>query len=126
MEQPDRRGFLRALGGGFAAFALDPERALWVPGKKLISIAAPRVAKADWIPLTSQVSVGDIVKIGGLPHEYREYRVTAVSQSSAFFGLSDAEMARLSRKERYWGQRFAIIHDLSPEARYRSAFPPSP
>lgn len=37
----NRRGFF----GAFAAFAatatLDPERLLWVPGKKLISIPAP-------------------------------------------------------------------------------------
>jgi len=29
----ERRGFLRLLGLGAAAFALDPERALWVPGR---------------------------------------------------------------------------------------------
>ncbi len=33
-----RRGFLSLLGGAAAALVLDPERALWVPGKKLISI----------------------------------------------------------------------------------------
>lgn len=37
-----RRGFLGVLAG--AAFALDPERALWVRGAKLISVpAASRV-----------------------------------------------------------------------------------
>lgn len=40
MAVTSRRAFLAAIA---AAFALDPERALWVPGKKLISIAAPRV-----------------------------------------------------------------------------------
>lgn len=34
----NRRGFLAALAG---AFVVDPERALWVPGKKLISIPKP-------------------------------------------------------------------------------------
>jgi hypothetical protein len=34
-----RRGFLAALGGA----ALDPERLLWIPGRKLISIPRPRV-----------------------------------------------------------------------------------
>lgn len=34
----NRRGFLAALT---AAFVVDPERLLWVPGKKLISIAKP-------------------------------------------------------------------------------------
>ena len=34
----NRRGFFAALSG----FALDPERLLWTPGKKLISIPKPR------------------------------------------------------------------------------------
>jgi hypothetical protein len=36
-----RRGFLGLLGGAAAELVFDPERALWVPGKKLISIPAP-------------------------------------------------------------------------------------
>lgn len=36
----NRRGFLSALAG---ALAIDPERALWAPGKKLISVPAPNV-----------------------------------------------------------------------------------
>jgi hypothetical protein len=35
----NRRGFIAALAGAFVA---DPEKLLWVPGKKLISIPAPR------------------------------------------------------------------------------------
>lgn len=38
-----RRAFLASLG---AAFALDPERALWVPGAKTISVPAPRVTRS--------------------------------------------------------------------------------
>jgi hypothetical protein len=34
----NRRAFLASVA---AALVLDPERALWVPGKKLISIPAP-------------------------------------------------------------------------------------
>jgi hypothetical protein len=34
----NRRGFLGALAGLVGAAALDPERALWVPGAKVISI----------------------------------------------------------------------------------------
>ncbi len=34
----NRRGFLGALLGAAAGAAYDPERALWVPGAKLISI----------------------------------------------------------------------------------------
>jgi hypothetical protein len=39
-EGPSRRGFLGALLGAVAGAALDPERALWIPGKKTISIPA--------------------------------------------------------------------------------------
>jgi len=38
MPSLSRRGFFGLLGGAAAAIALDPEKALWVPGKKLISI----------------------------------------------------------------------------------------
>jgi hypothetical protein len=37
----NRRGFLGLLGGGATALALDPERLLWVPGAKTISIPRP-------------------------------------------------------------------------------------
>lgn len=36
----NRRGFLGALGAAIAGATLDPERALWVPGRKLISVPA--------------------------------------------------------------------------------------
>ncbi len=35
----NRRGFLGAI---IAGLAFDPERLLWVPGKKLISVPKPR------------------------------------------------------------------------------------
>lgn len=38
----NRRGFLGMLAAAIAGATLDPERLLWEPGKKLISIAAPR------------------------------------------------------------------------------------
>ena len=38
----NRRGFISAMMGGFVA---DPERLLWVPGKKLISIPANRLKR---------------------------------------------------------------------------------
>lgn len=34
----DRRGFLKAFGLSAAAFVLDPEMLLWVPGRKSIFI----------------------------------------------------------------------------------------
>ncbi|MES2137021.1 MAG: hypothetical protein V4502_08185 [Pseudomonadota bacterium] len=40
----NRRGFLAALVAAPAALAFDPERALWVPGRKLISVSPARVS----------------------------------------------------------------------------------
>lgn len=39
----NRRGFLSLFGIGAAVAAIDPERLLWTPGRKLISIPAVRV-----------------------------------------------------------------------------------
>ena len=40
----DRRGFLSFLGAAVAGATLDPERLLWKPGAKLISIPAASVS----------------------------------------------------------------------------------
>ncbi len=37
----DRRGFLAGIGAAIGGAFLDPERALWIPGKKVFSIPAP-------------------------------------------------------------------------------------
>lgn len=42
-----RRAFLSSLIGAGVAAAVDPEKLLWEPGKKLISIPARRVTIAD-------------------------------------------------------------------------------
>lgn len=42
---PTRRGFLASLA---AAMVIDPERLLWVPGKKMISIARPPIREVTW------------------------------------------------------------------------------
>lgn len=42
-----RRGFLASVA---AALTLDPERALWVPGKKLISIPKPIAFDPTFVP----------------------------------------------------------------------------
>jgi len=39
----NRRGFLTAIAAAVAGSTIDPERLLWVPGRKLISI--PREAR---------------------------------------------------------------------------------
>ena len=45
----NRRSFFATLAAGLAA-AADPERLLWVPGKKMISIPKPVHAGIVWIP----------------------------------------------------------------------------
>lgn len=56
----NRRAFLASVA---AALTLDPERLLWVPGKKLISVPAPRVEKRF-------LTVGDVITFGGDPQRY--------------------------------------------------------
>lgn len=50
----NRRGFLASM----AAFALDPERLVWTPDRKLISIPAPRVELVRSIALFRGVDLG--------------------------------------------------------------------
>jgi len=38
-----RRGFLGLFAGAIAGATLDPERALWIPGAKTISIPKPNL-----------------------------------------------------------------------------------
>jgi hypothetical protein len=47
----NRRGFFQMLAGVAAAGAVDPERLLWTPGKKLISIPAPAIRRVLWARL---------------------------------------------------------------------------
>ncbi len=51
----NRRCFLGALLG---TAALDPERLLWVPGRKLISIPPPPIATVP-VRLSEQLAVGN-------------------------------------------------------------------
>lgn len=62
-----RRGFIAAFA---AAVALDPEKLLWRPGEKLISIPAPR--------LPFYLEVGDVVTFAPWPERYI---VTAAARS---------------------------------------------
>lgn len=71
-----RRTFFASLA---AALVLDPERALWVPGKKMISVPKPPF-----------LAVGDIVAFGAWPGE--RYIVTAEARSIESIG--DARFAR--------------------------------
>src|SRR5258708_1680187 len=45
----NRRGFLESLTAALATATLDPERFLWGPGKRLISVAAPLAEAIEYI-----------------------------------------------------------------------------
>lgn len=55
-----RRGFLGSLAVAASAFALDPERALWVPGAKTISIPRPASVRLTRGP---EFKIGDTIMI---------------------------------------------------------------
>jgi hypothetical protein len=84
----NRRAFLAALAAGLV---LDPERLLYVPGKKLISIPKPRLGPLDSTVTVPFFNIGDIVTFAGrhavnpLTREeltdLQEYRVTHVYES---------------------------------------------
>jgi hypothetical protein len=52
-----RRGFLGALLGGAAALTLDPERLLWKPGAKLISIPNKRLVSGQITEIVQRFQV---------------------------------------------------------------------
>lgn len=58
-----RRGFFGLLAGAIAGATLDPDKLLWEPGRKLVSIPAPPpiTVPAIW----KGIEVGDIITIGG-------------------------------------------------------------
>ncbi len=62
----NRRGFLGSLAGFAAACTLDPERALWAPGAKTISVPKP--------PKLITFNVGDEITIEG------RYRVSPITR----------------------------------------------
>ena len=78
-----RRGFLAAIAASLVA---DPERLLWVPGKKKIFIPPQR--SIDLLPEPLVFHPGDIIKIQGVPGQYR---VTVVHPS----GRTIAELERV-------------------------------
>jgi hypothetical protein len=65
-----RRGLLGTLFGAASSAVLDPERALWQPGAKTISIPAPVVLKPIGF------TVGDVFTIDGV------YSINPITRSS--------------------------------------------
>lgn len=83
-----RRSFLAAIAAAFVA--PDPEKLLWQPGKKLISIPAPpRIALP--VPIAWQAITEDITS---LTDQWRRFEVTGY-----LVEFSDGSLARLSPRE---------------------------
>jgi hypothetical protein len=75
----NRRGFLGAIAAAVAGAALDPERALWVPGAKLYSVPAPVVAPVPSLTVVGAwFQVGDVLTFG---EDLTRYVVTGVERS---------------------------------------------
>lgn len=72
----NRRGFLSALISAGVAAAADPERLLWTPGKKLISIPAPQPIEILRIPDPLPFLIDDLFTLGS---DETIYRITSVA-----------------------------------------------
>lgn len=79
----NRRGFLAALGGAAAGLLVDPEKLLWKPGEKLISIPKPLVLPPPRIPQKQLFSVDfdipdQVLAFDSRESIYRRYIVPAM------------------------------------------------
>jgi hypothetical protein len=89
----NRRGFLSTLGLGFTSLALDPEKLLWVPGKKRIFI--PPTPASGWdkqfaVPIA--IALEDIKKdaygwVQLLPMRYTEMERGTQNAIRQIYGL---------------------------------------
>lgn len=78
MKKTSRRGFFGLLGAVAATAALDPERLLWVPGKKLISI--PSIVRVPAI-------LRDFNYFGGGVFSFTTGKMVSVGEEVAFTQL---------------------------------------
>lgn len=62
----NRRGFLSFLGAAITGATLDPERLLWRPGAKVISIASPSVAEPQHFIAGRDMEIGEVFTIAGI------------------------------------------------------------
>lgn len=85
----NRRSFLAALAGVAAAY--DPERLLWVPGVRTISI--PKPAPIEWLVCSSWQSVPDI--IGDLVDQDGEAQIDARYKGGRYY----VTLSNSNRKE---------------------------
>lgn len=86
-----RRAFLGLLAASFAGVALDPERALWVPGAKTIFLPAAKPV----LTTSSVLTAGDVFVIGGV---YALHPVTGYKTDhlQAFMVTADVRPGEIS------------------------------
>ena len=70
-----RRGFLGSIATFAAACTLDPELALFVPGKKLISIPKPRGRGGNTLVTHLEIIRTKIYEISLFQNSERDYRI---------------------------------------------------
>ena len=102
----NRRGFLFGLAAGFG-LALDPERLLWRPGAKLISIPPCSHKISDTLALftPNALKPGDIITLQGVYANYPRYErftIRAVYESAG-------EVRIDAMKDRYERQFPAVV-----------------
>ena len=106
----NRRAFFGLAASAAAAFALDPERALWVPGAKTISI-----------PATTRpyLAVGDVVTFGNIR---QRYIVTAAAHSLT--EIARARFRQISPRLAYSKSDFRWISNQRVITRIEQLGPP--
>lgn len=103
-----RRGFLASLGAALAGATLDPEKLLWVPGARLISI--PRARVDPWAHVR-------FARIGfaGAPIDARLYTLDEVKRELAIVPrLGDDLIIRMPEPFRC-GPRVAALNQYADQ-----------
>lgn len=89
----NRRGFIGSL---LATAVIDPEKLLWVPGKKHISIPNRILHPGDWFTVSyvgyvTDIKVGDLISFDRVVRDfYLPLRITG--ESSMLFSASNREL----------------------------------
>lgn len=119
MSTLTRRSFLGAIGLAAAGLALDPDRALWVPGQKRIFL--PAQSPSLWS--ATELNAGDIFTIDGMfavnPKTYCEtgFQQTFIITANVHSGRIDPSM--ICPRLVFEGPYQSVSGVLTPNARIR-------
>ncbi len=98
----NRRGFLGAVAGALAGAVYDPERALWRPGAKLISIPSQLRVRHEFKLLAELPGRIDSLWTAG-------ERLLALTQSGLYEIYSDGSYSRIAGSVWQRDSRFATL-----------------